>query len=175
MAIGVIALKHHTNSKPKFMHIETILVAEEHHNRILASHMAAHLFMNVAVVLGDLPKLVSMKTYNPRSYSMMARFLPKSGTTCFMYPNIENRTNTDEAKEIAENIANELEPNLTFNHDTGVIYAASGNVADDFWPSFPNTRNNIMVVSSFYCNSSLKTSKGVFQFNTLRGRPFNRS
>jgi hypothetical protein len=26
------------------------------------------------------------------------------------------------------------------------------------------------VVSSFYCNSSLKASKGVFQFNTLQGR-----
>lgn len=144
LVVGLMAFKTYEINNEQLLQIETFIISEKYHGKMLGMQMVSFSFLSIVNVQGDLPIIISMKTYNPRSYVIMKKFTDMQSDNSYMYPVIGSNIKKSESQSLASKIAHLLESDRTFDAETGVIKDIVGGFLDDFWPSFPSSRNKII-------------------------------
>jgi hypothetical protein len=140
-ALAILAVTWHKDNDRKFLHLATMLIGEKFQGTTLVVHMLGLMFGQIYRLDHEFPTLVSMKTYNARSYSLMNMFTKLREFGVELYPSVSGAEISPELIDTAERIAGVLSPGLDFSRDTGVIKGGAGEVPADFWPQFPRARD----------------------------------
>ena len=140
-----------TELRESFLNLETFLITERHHRTPLARKLLSELFGKIKQIDGVFPDLITMKTFTPRSYNIMNVFARANIPGVRMYPRIDAVEQDQDLMRTATGIAHRLAPGLEFDAECGIIRGGAGMIADDFWPSFPNTR--IDAINDYFANN----------------------
>lgn len=139
--IAVLAAKWFSSTSFDFLHIMTILVAQQYQGTLLFKRLWKALFADLlkgSPERRQFPQAFSLKTYNPISCALIQQVARK--TRSEFYPSF-GQAMPDWLHKSVQTIASTLEPHSQLDVASGVIKGGANSVPSDFYPQLPKSAN----------------------------------
>ncbi len=148
VVVGALSSKWVTpHTGDRFLHVTTQFVGNAYrHGVVFRQSWTEHL--TALCGSSGFPKLIVLKTYNPRAFCAMQSFAQVPGMS--FYPKVNGDEPDAEAVRLAGQVARTIAPEYPFNPVTGVISGVG--VPHDLYPDLPMSKD--AAVNNFFADAT---------------------